>query len=129
LDQELVAYLERRFGGLDQRLDTVDQRLDRLEGDVRHAHVLLESLQGTSRLVAEGLMGFGEQLERHRAEIDRKLGDLHAAIAPAYRNLEEKVDRQTTELNRRLIVLEERADREHRDVIAVIREKFGLRQA
>lgn len=147
MDQELLAYLDRRFATLDQRFQEtsqqieglraemnrrfqeVDRRFERLEESVRHAHVLLESLRGDNRVVAEGLMGFSDQLEQHMKEVDRKLGDLHAAISPAYRNLEEKVDRQTAELKGRLIVLEQRAARETRDILTVIREKYGLREA
>lgn len=151
MDQELLAYLDRRFAAIDQRFQETSQRLEgqieslrgemnqrfqehdrrfeRLEEAVRHAHVLLESLRGDNRVVAEGLMGFSDQLERHTLEVDRKLGELNAAISPVYRNLEEKMDRQTVELKGRVVVLEQRADRETRDILTVIREKYGLREA
>ena len=69
MDPELLAYfdqhfsslnqrfdgIDQRFDGIDQRFDGIDQRLDNLETEVRHAHVLIEDLQGKVQLVAESV--------------------------------------------------------------------------
>jgi hypothetical protein len=139
MDQELIAYLDQRFGTLDQRLkdlrwemnqrlEKIDGRFDGLEETVHLSGVVVESLRDELRVVAEGFMGYSDQMERHSAEVDRKLDDLKALIGPTYRSLEQKTDSQVTELKRRVVVLEERAARETRDIMEVVREKYGFAQ-
>jgi len=154
MDQELIAYLDQRFGAIDQRFGTLDQRLkdlrwemnqrfekvderfdqadgrfDSLEERVHLSGVVVESLRDELRVVAEGFMGYSDQMEKHSAEVDRKLDDLKALIGPTYRSLEQKTDSQVTELKRRVVVLEERAARETRDILDVVREKYGFAQS
>jgi SMC interacting uncharacterized protein involved in chromosome segregation len=139
MDQELIAYLDQRFDTMDQRLkdlrwemnqrfEKVDGRFDGLEETVHLSGVVVESLRDELRLVAEGFMGYSDQMEKHAAEVDRKLDDLKALIGPTYRSLEQKTDVQVTEIRRRVVVLEERAARETRDILEVVREKYGFAQ-
>jgi hypothetical protein len=129
MDQDLIAYLDQRFGSLDQRLKDLrwelNQRFEKLEEAVHLGQITVESLRGELRLVAEAMMGFPDQMERHSAEVDRRLVDLKALLGPVYKSLEIKTDSQVTELSRRVVVLEERAARETRDIIELLREKYG----
>src|SRR5216117_4041576 len=52
MDQELVQYLDERFGRIEQRLDAHDERFDEVK---RHTGVLVEGLRHELQLVAEGL--------------------------------------------------------------------------
>jgi len=80
MDQELVQYLDERFGHLDQRFERIDERFDRIDDQFdrvddrfvrieqrldehdqrfdevkRHTGVLVEGLRHELQLVAEGL--------------------------------------------------------------------------
>jgi hypothetical protein len=112
MDQELIAYLDQRFGALDQRLkdlrwemnqrfERVDSRFNKLEEIVHLSQVTVEGLRGELLLVAEGMMGLSDQMEQTSAE----------------------------ELKRRVVILEERAARETRDILDVVREKYGFAQS
>jgi archaellum component FlaC len=71
--------VDRRFDGVDQRFDGVDRRFENLEEEIRGAYILIESLQSEVRLVAaDGILNLTEQLNRHREEVARKLGELEA---------------------------------------------------
>jgi len=52
MDQELVQYLDERFGRIEQRLDAHDERFDEVK---RHTGVLVEGLRHELQLLAEGL--------------------------------------------------------------------------
>src|SRR5438105_313481 len=67
MDQELVQYLDERFGRIEQRLDNHDQRFTRIDQQLddhsdrfdevkRHTWVLVEGLRHELQLVAEGLV-------------------------------------------------------------------------
>jgi archaellum component FlaC len=75
MDPELRAYLEERFNSIDQRFDGVDQRfdgidkrLDRLETRVDGAYLLIEDLRDKIEIVAEGVTGVSERLDRLAAQ-------------------------------------------------------------
>jgi archaellum component FlaC len=71
--------VDQRFDGVDQRFDGVDRRINKLEEEIRGAYVLIESLQSEVRLVAaDGILNLTEQLNRHREEVARKLGEIEA---------------------------------------------------
>jgi len=73
MDQELVQYLDERFGRLDERFDRIDGRFDRVDDRFvrieqrldehdqrfdevkRHTGVLVEGLRHELQLVAEGV--------------------------------------------------------------------------
>jgi hypothetical protein len=89
MDQELVQYLDERFGRIEQRLDLHDRRFDevnarlddRIEEVKRHSGVLVEGLRHEIHLVAEGLaMHIQVQHVQEREYFDRKFDDTHALI-------------------------------------------------
>jgi hypothetical protein len=151
VDQELRAYLEEmearlearadeRFAGLEGRVDSrfarlearMDERFEKVETEGRHTRVLLEGMNDNVRLLAEGLMGVTERLEKHQAETARGFDEIKAMLSPYYRDLGGRA--QTLEddvqcLDRRVQVLEGRAERQTGDVFKAIREKFGKPQA
>ncbi len=92
MDQELVEYLDRRFNDFrnalrnelrnDLRSDLNDLRTDR-----RHFDVVAEHLMGKIKLVAEGVIGVDQKVDRLTAEIrsefqnvDRRLLHLQAQV-------------------------------------------------
>ena len=115
MDQELVQYLDERFGRIEQRLDghdrrfeSIDQRFesidrqfvqvnqridDRFAEVKRHTGVLVEDLRKEVHLVAEGLLTHIEV--RHgedREYFDRKFGDMSALIHSSYDHLQQQQD-------------------------------------
>jgi hypothetical protein len=132
MDQELTAYLDERFRETSQQIDglrretsqqfkEVREEIVQLRGEVREVReenhltrVAIEGLRSEVQLVAEGVMGVTERLEAHQSETLLKFDEVRASIVPYYQDL-----------NRRAKLLEGRADRQTRDVIDVIRERFG----
>ena len=102
MDQELVQYLDERFGRLDERFDRIEQRLDghdrrfessdrRFEGlndrfdeineRIRHNGVLIEGVRHELQQVAEGLIMHIEVRHREDREyFDRRFDDTHTLI-------------------------------------------------
>lgn len=129
MDQEMRTYLEGMEARLDERFSRVDERFSRLEArmeerfsrvdeEVRHTRVLVESVDDSVRLVAEGVMGVTERLENFQRETALQFEEVKASIAPYYRNLDGRVK-----------ALEAKADRQTEDVLESIRKKFGKPQA
>jgi len=118
MDQELKAYLDEQFGRQGERLERLEERSARQEEEGRQTRVLLEDVRSDIRLIAEGLVGVTERLEAHKGEMNKGFQDVKASIAPAYQDLD-----------RRVQWLEAREERRDRDVLEVIREKFGIPQA
>lgn len=153
MDQETKTYLDQHFARLDERLVRQDERLARqeeylgrqeermirleermnensrqiqdnsrqilgLQDEVRQTRVLVEGVESNVRLVAEGVIGVTERLESFQREVKAGFEDVKASIAPAYQRLDGRVQ-----------WLEARAERQTRDVLDVIREKFGKPQA
>lgn len=121
MDRELVTYLDERFRETSQQIKEVRQEIVQLRGEIREVReenhltrVALEGLRSEVQLVAEGVMGVTERLEAHQSETLLKFDEVRASIVPYYQDL-----------NRRAKLLEGRADRQTRDVIDVIRERFG----
>jgi uncharacterized coiled-coil protein SlyX len=139
VDQDLKTYLDEQFGRMEARGAHQDERLARLEErsawqeersarleessarqeeESRQTRVLIEGMWSNVRLLAEGVMSVIEQQASLRNEMNAGFQDVKASIAPAYQNLD-----------RRLQWLEARAERKDRDVLDVIRERFGNPQA
>lgn len=129
MDQELKAYFDQHFSDLRREMKDVREQLGEVQETSHQTRILVEDLRGHVCLMAEGMIGFSEQLERHRREIERKIEEVKASIAPAYRDLSDRTTRQYTDLNERVAALEAKAAREHRDVIDVLCEKFGIQRA
>jgi len=73
IDQELIAVLDARFGALNAQLET---RFSRLETDLRHANVQIESLRDETRQVAESVILVDEKLERFRASTEERFDEV-----------------------------------------------------
>jgi chromosome segregation ATPase len=83
--------VDQRFEQVDQRFEQVDQRFDRLEADIRHAHVRIESLEGVVQQVAEGVAGVDERLERFQAEVRDEFQKVRGELRQSYRQLDQRV--------------------------------------
>lgn len=103
MDHELRAYLDERFGA-------IDQRFERVEETVRHTQVLVEGLRHENRLIAEALIGVTEQLKTAAVSFEVVKGWLE----PFYVNL-----------NNRVVALEDRAERQRGDVMDAVRKIVG----
>jgi chromosome segregation ATPase len=114
LREEMMQQISSLREEMTQRFEQVDRRFERLEEEDRHTQVIVESLHGEIRLLAEGIMGLGERLEAHKNEITRQIKEIEASIAPYYQDL-----------NRRVSLLEGRAERQTRDIIEEIRKRYG----
>ena len=111
MDQELVQYLDERFGRIEQRLDRHDQRFEqidrrfegidrrfnevnaRIDEAKRHSGVLVEGLRHELHLVAEGLtMHIQVQHVQEREYFDRKFEETHTLIRSSYDHLRQRVE-------------------------------------
>jgi hypothetical protein len=135
VDQELRAYLEERearmetrmderFARVDERFTRMDERFERVETETRQTRVLVEGLHDTVRLLAEGVIGTGERIDALREETTGRLEEIKGSVDMIHKILVPRVN----SLENRVKILEDRAERENRDVLEVIREKFGLRR-
>ncbi|HEY2738364.1 MAG TPA: hypothetical protein VGK45_08160 [Thermoanaerobaculia bacterium] len=131
MDQELRAYLEERDTRMEARLDErfarmgerMDERFERVETDARHTRVLLEGMHDQVRLLAEGVIGTGERIDSLREETTGRLEQIQGSVDMIHKILVPRVQ----SLENRVKILEDKAERENRDVLDVIREKI-LRQ-
>ena len=83
--------VDQQFEKVDQRFEKVDQRFDRAEDDVHGVHIVLEDLQGTVRLVAEGVTSVREELGQKTEELSRKIDETASFNRAAYEALEIRV--------------------------------------
>ena len=150
-DQELIGYLDRRFGEISQQLDekidgvreenrqtrvaleaenrqtrtTLEEEIRQtrvaLEAENRQTRVVVEHIHSDMKILAEGLIAQGEISARLHSEVLRKIDDVHSMIAPLYRDLNDR----TWDLSRRVQHLEEIEEQRSRDALAVVRERFG----
>ena len=112
MDQELVQYLDERFGRIEQHLDRHDRHFEsleqRLEGyngrfeaidrrfedvneRIRHNGVLIEGVRHELHQVAEGLLMHIEVRHREDREyFDRKFEDTHSVIRSSYDHLQQQ---------------------------------------
>ena len=134
MDQELISYLDKRFGemdkrfeAVDKRFDAVDQRFDKVETSIKElrqesheTRILLEGLRGDVQMIAEGLAtGFDEGLKPLRSEYDDKIEEVRAINRLSH-----------SDLQRRVGILEDWKERlAGTDPIAAVRERFGLNKA
>ena len=98
MDQELVQYLDERFGRIEQRLDGHDGRFNEVTERVRHNGVLVEDLRDQVHLLAESLAVHIEaEGVRHQA-IQEQFRETRALIHLSYEQLHQRVE--TLERNR-----------------------------
>lgn len=112
------ARIDERFGQMDEQFGRVDERFERAETEARHTRVLLEAMHGSIRLLAEGVIATGERIDALQKQTDWKLAEIKSSVDQIHRHLVP-----------RLQLLEEKAARENRDVLEVLRERFGRPQA
>ncbi|HYU34548.1 MAG TPA: hypothetical protein VEW48_20545 [Thermoanaerobaculia bacterium] len=133
MDQELFAHLEEsrqemkeQVGGLRgevgglreesrQRFERMEGQIEGLREGVRHTQILVEDMRGEIRLLAEGMMGFDHTTKTSLIEVHRKLDDLTTLVTPLYRRIDERVSH-----------LEAREGEKARDVMELIRERYGM---
>ncbi|HYO17017.1 MAG TPA: hypothetical protein VE685_27800, partial [Thermoanaerobaculia bacterium] len=110
--------------GMDGLRGEMVQGMDGLREEGRLTRVLMEGIRSDVRLLAEGLVGMNDRMASHEAEMRKSLAELSYLFTPAIRHLEAR----DQHLEARMKILEDWADRQARDVLEVIREKFGRRQ-
>jgi predicted nucleic acid-binding Zn-ribbon protein len=118
MDQDLIAYLDERFGENAKQIDTLRQemsgRFEVVEGAIRQTHVAVEGLRGDIQLLAEGIIGMEEKAQSFRNEATSQFEEVRKSIEPYFR-----------QLDRRVVLLEDRAAREGQAPLDIIRERFG----
>jgi predicted nuclease with TOPRIM domain len=119
---ERFARVDDRFVGLEARMD---ERFERVETEARHTRVLLEGMHDNIRLLAEGVIGTGERIDALREETTGRLEEIKGSVEMIHQILVPRVQR----LENRVKILEDSAERKNRDVLEVIRERFGIRQS
>lgn len=144
MDQELRDYLEKMEARMNARMDErearqeartderfarlearMDERFEKVETEGRHTRVLMEGMQDNIRLLAEGVIGTSERIDALQKEAMGRLEEIKGSVEVIHRVLVPRVNG----LEQRVKLLEERAERENRDVLDVLRERFGGRQS
>jgi chromosome segregation ATPase len=74
-----------------QRFEQVDSRLDKGEETARHTLVLLEDLQSDVHLLAEGVVGLSQRLDRVRHDDDFLFNKLRGWFEPYFRHIDGRV--------------------------------------
>ena len=128
MDQELAAYLDRMSQQIEGLRGEVSQQIEGLRGEMnefreevreenRHTRVLMEGFRSDLQLMAEAVMDTRELFKRHESDVERRLNEIKALIPLPYKDLDNRVS-----------ILEAKAERQDRDAMEVLREKFGKRQ-
>ena len=94
MDQELIAYLDRRF-------DQQDRSIQDLKESHRHTQVVVEGLRSDVQAVAEGVAAVDQKLERFREDVDRRFEEMGAMVQAGFKALRHKdaeLDRRVTRL-------------------------------
>ena len=92
MEQELIQYLDERFGRIEQRLDGHDRRFDDVNERIRHNGVLIEGLRDQVHLLAEGLATHIEaENVRHQA-IQEQFRETRALLHLSYEQLHQRVE-------------------------------------
>lgn len=81
MDQELIAYLDKRF----------DEVNERIESGFRETGVELEGLHGKIQQVAEGVIACNQNLEAFRAEVAEKFDEMGKLFHTSHSNLHRRV--------------------------------------
>jgi len=91
MDQELKAYLDRRFEENNQRFDAIEREVQEARDENHKTRILVEKLDGDIKTVAEGVVGVRESLDQHREEVRRELRDLRSQTQAVLRTHEERL--------------------------------------
>lgn len=84
MDQELIAYLDKRFG-------EVTEEMAALNKAVRGNGVEIEGLRGDIKQVAEGVAAGNENLAAFRAEVYEKFAEMGKLFNTSHSNLNRRV--------------------------------------
>ena len=107
MDQELIAYLDERFRESSRQIEGFReetlQRFERLEDDVHQTRILVEKMEDTIGVVAEGVLGMGQRMD----------------------NFQNAIRHEIEGHSKRLILLEAYVANQSRDKIEAIRELYG----
>ncbi len=90
MDRELIEYLDRRF---DQTEQMVRTEIEGVRAENRQTRVLIEDLRGQIQLVAEGVTGQQQQLDRFREEVAEEFRETRALIRLSSSSPWQKSDR------------------------------------
>jgi len=71
--EELIQFLAKQFGRVDERFQGIEGRLGGLEGRMTKVEVSLEALRGDVQLLAEGLSATNERLDRYHQDHEIRL--------------------------------------------------------
>ena len=82
---ELIDFLGRKFGRIDERFDALEGRMDgfegrmdSLEGRLTKVEVGLEALRGDVQILAEGLTTLNQRLDRYHEDHEVRIRALEA---------------------------------------------------
>ncbi|HWM93688.1 MAG TPA: hypothetical protein VN493_23220 [Thermoanaerobaculia bacterium] len=81
MDQELIAYLDKRFGEVNERIDS----------RFRETGVEIESLRGQIQQVAEGVAGCNESLASFRTEVAEQFEGMRKTFHTSHSQLHRRV--------------------------------------
>jgi hypothetical protein len=132
MDQELIAYLEENFRGIDERFretsrqisdfreetarqfERIDSRFERVEETARQTVVLVEGLRHEVHLIAEAFLEVGPKLDLYRNESTLSIDDVKRWMEKPFR-----------ELDNRIRYLEVPKERQFEDVMDEVRRVLG----
>src|ERR1044071_1027785 len=91
MDPELIAYLDERFRGVDERFretslqiqglrEETSQRFDEMAEQLRLTDVKVEALRDDIRQVADGAIVANEKVDSFKADVAREFSDTKALI-------------------------------------------------
>jgi chromosome segregation ATPase len=103
--------VDRRFEQVDRRFEQVDRRFEQVEDRIHQTQITVEKMNGDIRLVAEAWIGFNERQDSFREEAAANFKELRMTVRLPYEDLD-----------RRVKVLETRAQHEGRDPVDIVRE-------
>ncbi len=117
MEGQVTALREENRQRFEQLEGRVGEQCEGLREEIRHTQILVEGGRGETRLLAEGMMGLNHRMGTSQTEIHLKLDDLRTLVTPLYRRIDERVSH-----------LEAREEEKTRDVMEVIRERYGTPQ-
>lgn len=109
MDQELIAYLDKRFDAVDKRFEQVDKRFEqidkrfeqvdkrfeqmesRLDNSIRQVGVEVEGLRGQIQQVAEGVAGCNQRIDAFEVTVSEKFDEMGKLLQASHSNLHSRV--------------------------------------
>jgi methyl-accepting chemotaxis protein len=108
MDQELIAFLDQRFQGMEasfrtelqafreetsQRFDQVDDKVRQVDDKVKLARIEIESVRDEVRFVADGVAANTEKLDAFRVEVAREFAEVRTTSRLQSTDLDRRVRR------------------------------------